>query len=183
MEPATWAPETCAPATCAWPVWARTVVGTSWMAIITTAPQISAANPRRQLMTSIEPLNYGRTLSFPVREINALSVRLAWLTLPISAPPARRRSSALRSSGADRPCCPTRSHARRSAPRDRAGFPLPAAAMQRGPPRSASRRRCSSGRPSTMRAIPRTWPSIRLSRFAQDALMSFRMFDIYPPMV
>ena len=59
MEPATWAPETCSPETCAWPVWARTVVGTSWMAIITTAPQISPANPRRQLMTSIEPLNYG----------------------------------------------------------------------------------------------------------------------------
>jgi hypothetical protein len=55
----------------------------------------------------------------------------------LSAPPARRRSSALRSSDAARPCCPTRSHARRSAPRDRAGFPLPAAAMQRGPPRSA----------------------------------------------
>jgi hypothetical protein len=55
----------------------------------------------------------------------------------LSAPPARRRSSALRSSDAARPCCPTRSHARRNAPRDRAGFPLPAAAMRRGPLRSA----------------------------------------------
>src|SRR5713226_365909 len=31
-----------------------------------------------------------------------------------------------------------------------------------------------------MRAMPRTWPSIRPSRFAQDALMSFRMIAIYP---
>src|SRR5512145_2019137 len=31
-----------------------------------------------------------------------------------------------------------------------------------------------------MRAMPRTWPSIRLSRFAHDALMSFRMRATYP---
>src|SRR5262249_25433515 len=31
-----------------------------------------------------------------------------------------------------------------------------------------------------MRAMPRTWPSIRLKRLAQDALMSLRMRAIYP---
>src|SRR5262249_15412440 len=31
-----------------------------------------------------------------------------------------------------------------------------------------------------MRAMPRTWPSIRLRRLAQDALMSLRMRAIYP---
>src|SRR5215472_12922139 len=31
-----------------------------------------------------------------------------------------------------------------------------------------------------MRAMPRTWPSIRLKRLAQDALMSPRMHAIYP---
>src|SRR5215470_17547633 len=34
-----------------------------------------------------------------------------------------------------------------------------------------------------MRARPRTWPSIRFSRFAQDALMSLRMAVIYPQRV
>ena len=53
------------PETCRWPIWARAVVGASWIAISTTAPQISAANPRRQLMTPIGPSNYGRTLSVP----------------------------------------------------------------------------------------------------------------------
>src|SRR6516225_11785374 len=32
-----------------------------------------------------------------------------------------------------------------------------------------------------MRAMPRTWPSIRLKRLAQDALMSLRMRAIYTP--
>src|SRR5262249_61663831 len=31
-----------------------------------------------------------------------------------------------------------------------------------------------------MRAMPRTWPSIRLKRLAQDALISLRMRAIYP---
>src|SRR2546428_10912863 len=34
-----------------------------------------------------------------------------------------------------------------------------------------------------MRASPRTWPSIRLSRFRHGALISVRMIDIYPPRV
>src|SRR5262249_3006669 len=34
-----------------------------------------------------------------------------------------------------------------------------------------------------MRAMPRTWPSIRLNRLAQDALISLRMRAIYPQRV
>ncbi len=70
VEPATCALEACMLETCRWPIWAWAVVGTNWIATSTIAPQISAANPRRPLMTPIGPSNYGRTLSVPMREID-----------------------------------------------------------------------------------------------------------------
>ena len=41
---------------------------------------------------------------------------------------------------------------------------------------------CRRGR-KVHRATPRTWPSIRFSRFRQDDLISLRMINIYPPRV
>ena len=61
MEPATWAPETCSPATCAWPVWARYGGRHKLDGDHQRPPPDQSRHTllAAQLMTSIEPLNYG----------------------------------------------------------------------------------------------------------------------------
>ncbi len=60
---------------------------------------------------------------------------------------------------------------------------LDAAQRRARRPRSASPRRCSNDLPRPCVASPRIWPSIRLSRFKQDVLISSRIRRHIPPRV